>query len=81
MLTRLFRGRKDYLQNLTKQAQVKEYEKQIDQMVYKLYGLTEDEIRMIEEQTSGSVATKQTREITSATESYEYFTDESGRYP
>lgn len=50
-------------------------------MVYKLYGLTEEEIRMIEEQTSGSVATKQTREITSATKSYEYFTDESGRYP
>jgi adenine-specific DNA-methyltransferase len=31
-----------------KQGQVKEYEKQIDQMVYELYGLTEDEIRLVE---------------------------------
>jgi hypothetical protein len=26
----------------------KEYEKQIDQMVYNLYGLTEDEIKIVE---------------------------------
>lgn len=39
---------KDYLQNPAKQAQVKEYEKQIDQMVYDLYGLTEDEIKIVE---------------------------------
>ncbi|MEW6096666.1 MAG: hypothetical protein AB1567_09095 [bacterium] len=32
----------------TKQAKVKEYEHQIDQMVYKLYGLTEDEIKIVE---------------------------------
>jgi hypothetical protein len=38
----------DYLQNPIKQAKVKEYEKQIDQMVYKLYGLTDDEIKIIE---------------------------------
>jgi len=38
----------DYLHNPAKQAQVKEYEKQIDQMVYKLYGLTEEEIEMVE---------------------------------
>ena len=38
----------DYLQNPTKQANVKEYEKQIDQMVYQLYGLTEDEIKIVE---------------------------------
>jgi len=31
-----------------KQAKVKEYEYQIDQMVYKLYGLTEDEINIVE---------------------------------
>jgi len=41
----------DYLQNSTKQAQVKEYEKQIDQMVYDLYGLTKEEIKIIEEET------------------------------
>ena len=27
---------------------VKEYERQIDQMVYKLYGLTEEEIKIVE---------------------------------
>jgi len=27
----------------------KEYEKQIDQMVYKLYGLTEEEINIVED--------------------------------
>ena len=38
----------DYLINSTKQAKVKEYECQIDQMVYKLYDLTDDEIEIIE---------------------------------
>lgn len=38
----------DYLENPEKQAQVKEYEKQIDQMVYKLYGLTDEEIKIVE---------------------------------
>jgi hypothetical protein len=38
----------NYLNNSTKQAKVREYEKQINQMVYKLYGLTEDEIKIIE---------------------------------
>jgi hypothetical protein len=38
----------DYLQNSNKQAQVKEYEKQIDQLVYKLYNLTDEEINIIE---------------------------------
>jgi len=38
----------DYLQNPAKQAQVREYEKQIDRMVYELYGLTEDEIKIVE---------------------------------
>jgi len=37
----------DYLQNEAKQKKVKEYEHQIDEMVYKLYGLTEDEIKVI----------------------------------
>ena len=41
----------DYLDNPSKQAQVKEYEKQINQMVYKLYGLTEEEIRIVEGKT------------------------------
>lgn len=39
----------DYLKNPSKPAQVKEYEKQIDQMVYKLYDLTDDEIKIVEE--------------------------------
>ncbi|MBT9146151.1 MAG: Modification methylase PaeR7I [candidate division WS2 bacterium] len=38
----------DYLENPTKQAKVKEYERQIDQMVYELYGLTEEEIKIVE---------------------------------
>lgn len=38
----------DYLQNTQKQDAVKEYERQIDDMVYQLYGLTEDEILVIE---------------------------------
>ncbi|HEY4715621.1 MAG TPA: TaqI-like C-terminal specificity domain-containing protein, partial [bacterium] len=40
----------DYLTNSTKQAKVKEYERQIDQMVYKLYGLTDEEIKIVEGQ-------------------------------
>ena len=32
----------------TKQAKVKEYERQIDQLVYQLYGLTEKEIIIVE---------------------------------
>jgi len=39
---------KDYLENPAKQAKVKEYERQIDQLVYKLYGLTEEEIKIVE---------------------------------
>ena len=38
----------DYFNNPTKKAKVKEYERQIDQMVYKLYGLTEEEIKIVE---------------------------------
>ena len=38
----------DFLQNSTKQAKVCEYEKQIDQMVYKLYNLTPEEIKIVE---------------------------------
>jgi hypothetical protein len=38
----------DYLQNPAKQAQVKQYEKQIDRMVYELYGLTDEEIKIVE---------------------------------
>jgi hypothetical protein len=39
----------DYLKNSAKQAKVREYEKQIDQLVYKLYGLTVDEIKIVEQ--------------------------------
>lgn len=38
----------DYLENPAKQAKVKEYERQIDQMVYDLYGLTKKEIEIVE---------------------------------
>ena len=38
----------DYLQNQSKQAKVKQYEKKIDRMVYELYGLTEEEIKIVE---------------------------------
>lgn len=37
----------DYLENPVKQEKVKEYERQIDQMVYKLYDLTDEEIKII----------------------------------
>jgi len=40
----------DYLENSQKQVKVKEYERQIDQLVYKLYNLTEEEIKIIEEE-------------------------------
>ncbi len=39
----------DYIENLEKQAKVKDYGKQIDQMVYKLYDLGDDEIKIVEE--------------------------------
>ncbi len=38
----------DYLKNPEKQAKVKAYEKQIDRLVYALYGLTEEEIKIVE---------------------------------
>jgi len=38
----------NYLQNPQKQAKVKALEREIDQMVYKLYGLTAEEIRTVE---------------------------------
>jgi adenine-specific DNA-methyltransferase len=38
----------DYLENPGKQASVKEYEKQIDQMIYELYDLTPEEIEIVE---------------------------------
>jgi len=40
----------DYLTNAAKQARVKEYERQIDQMVYELYELTPEEIVVVEGQ-------------------------------
>jgi hypothetical protein len=41
---------------------------EIDQMVYKLYGLTEEEIRTLDEQTSTAVTTKPILESTPPTE-------------
>ena len=42
-------GAGDYLENTAKQAKVREYEKQIDQLVYKLYGLTAEQIKIVEQ--------------------------------
>ncbi len=39
---------KDYLENPKMQTEAKEYEYQIDQMVYKLYNLTPEEIEIVE---------------------------------
>lgn len=41
-------SRIDYLSNAAKQAKVKELERQIDQMVYELHGLTPEEIAAVE---------------------------------
>ncbi len=38
----------DYLKNTAKQAKVRDIEHQIDELVYKLYGLTDDEIKIVE---------------------------------
>jgi len=38
----------EYLESPAKQAEVREYEKQIDQLVYKFYGLTPEEIKIVE---------------------------------
>jgi len=38
----------DYLQNPQKQARVKELEREIDKMVYQLYGLSDEDIRIVE---------------------------------
>jgi hypothetical protein len=38
----------DYLENSAKQAKVREYEKQIDQLAYKPYCLTDEKIKIVE---------------------------------
>ncbi len=38
----------DYITNSEKQAKIRDYEKQIDQLVYKLYGLTQEEVNVIQ---------------------------------
>jgi len=42
----------DYFKNSAKQDKVREYERQIDQIVYKLYGLAKEEIQIIENSSS-----------------------------
>lgn len=37
----------DYLQNTDKKNKVRKYEKEIDRMLYELYGLTEEEIKIV----------------------------------
>jgi type I restriction-modification system DNA methylase subunit len=44
-----FTNEHDYRENPAKQAKVLGYEKQIDQLVYKLYGLTDVEIEIVED--------------------------------
>lgn len=41
-------GDEDYLENTSKQANVRSYEKEINKMVYELYGLDEKEIAIVE---------------------------------
>ena len=41
-------GENDYLHDLGSQNKVKELEKQISEMVYELYGISQDEIKIIE---------------------------------
>jgi len=50
MCPEYFTKDEDYLHNSTKQAKVEEYERQIDQIVYELYGLTNGEIKIVEVQ-------------------------------
>ncbi|MEK6983033.1 MAG: TaqI-like C-terminal specificity domain-containing protein [Nanoarchaeota archaeon] len=45
----LFTKDTDYLDNSTKQSKVKKLEKEIDQLVYRLYELTPEEIKIVEE--------------------------------
>jgi len=42
-------GDKRYLENSAKRAYVRKYEHQIDQMVYELYSLTQEEVKVVEE--------------------------------
>ena len=41
----------DYFENTVKQAEVREYKKQIDNLIYKLYDITDEEIAIVEENT------------------------------
>ena len=41
-------GSEDYPDNPGKQSKVKQYESEIDRLVYKLYSLTPEEIQIIE---------------------------------
>lgn len=47
------------MQNLAKQAKVRNFEKQIDRMVYKLYDLTPEEIEIVEGKSSNGNKTRQ----------------------
>jgi type I restriction-modification system DNA methylase subunit len=49
-----FTQSEDYLENPEKQRQVQELEQKIDELVYKLYGLNEEEIRIVEERFRGN---------------------------
>ena len=50
-----FTKAKDYLVTPQKQAKVKALEAEIDQLVYKLYGLTPEEIKIVEGENKNAV--------------------------
>jgi len=53
----------DYLQTPAKQAQVRDYEKQIDQLVYQLYDLTDEEIAIVERAAARSSSAETTETV------------------
>lgn len=44
----------DYLENASKQARMRKYERQVDELIYQAYGLTDEEIKIVEEQSNQS---------------------------
>ena len=54
IVTEIFKLTKssDYLENIDKQMEVNRYETQIDSLVYSIYGLSDNEIRILESVTN-----------------------------
>ena len=53
IVDQIFSNTDGYLDNPDKQAKVKKLESRIDQLVYKLYNLTPEEIKIVEEVNDG----------------------------